>query len=192
MPFLGYLPLTTVASYTPEEIKSISPELMSTIRDDVVVELLQDEKFFKSIAAVVESVKSENDSCKFISPANNEVVITSEISTKIQELAEPVAGVEDGEFYEIIEGRITKVDIDALRRHVGFKYNGEGATTAATFEEMPDLIELKSLLGEWVEFKGTVSYVGATRSHIDIKEYSRVKRIEQDSLNLPEEEAKEQ
>ncbi len=98
------LALATVAAYTPEEIKSISPELMSTIRDDVVVELLQDEKFLKSIAAVVESVKSEDDSCKFISPTNKEVVITSEISTKIQELTEPEEEVEEGEFYEIIQG----------------------------------------------------------------------------------------
>lgn len=176
------LALQTIALYKPEEIKSISPELMSSIRDTVAVEILQDEKFIKSAAAIVQSVSSEADSCKLIAPNNEEVTINPEISKKMQELAKPAEEVVEGEYYEIIQGRISKVDLDAFKRHIGFKYNGEGATIEATFKEKPDYEELKSLLGAWVELKGQVSYIGVSRSHIDIQEYSL---ISQKQLGLP-------
>lgn len=175
--------LQTVATYKPDEIKNISPELVSQIRNDVAIELLQDEKFIKSTAAIVQSVQAEGDSCKFVAADKTEFVVTPEVNEKIQQLAEPKEEAVDGEFYEILPGRVSKVDLDASRRHIGFKYNGEGETIDATFEEKPDVEVLKSLLGAQVEIKGTVSYVGGNRRHVDIQEYSI---LSQGQINLPE------
>lgn len=164
--------LSYVGSREPDEIKKLSAEQIAEIRDNVVVELLQNQSFIKATAAVVQSVSNEGDTCKFMAPDTKEVLITPEISHKIQVLAEPKEESIDGEFYEILPGRISKVDLDASRRHIGFKYNGEGDTIDATFSEKPDVETLKDLLGEQVEIKGTVSYVGGVRRHITIEEYS--------------------
>ncbi|MCF7815880.1 MAG: hypothetical protein K9M10_04105 [Candidatus Pacebacteria bacterium] len=161
-----------VSSKEPDDIRQLTPAQIVEIRDEVAVELLQSPAFLKATAAIVQSVSTEGDMCKFTAPDKKEITITPEISRKMQELAVPAEEVEDGEFYEIIPGRISKVDLDASKRHIGFKYNGEGDTIDATFEEKPDSEVLKSLLGAWVEVRGNVSYVGANRKHITIKEYS--------------------
>lgn len=166
--------LSYVGSKEPNEIKRLSAEQIAEIRDNVAVELLQNQSFIRATAAVVQSVANEGDTCKFVAPDTKEVLITPEISHKIQSLAEPKEESVDGEFYEILPGRISKVDLDASRRHIGFKYNGEGDTIDATFSEKPDIETLKDLLGAQVEIKGTVSYVGGVRRHITIQEYSPI------------------
>ncbi|MBX4198963.1 hypothetical protein KW800_01655 [Candidatus Parcubacteria bacterium] len=167
----------TIPQYKTEEIKTLSPELIASVRDQVVLELLQDKKFLGAAADIVQPISLGGDMCTLSSAVDNKAVIDSETSKKFINLTDSAeSSVDDGEYYEVLQGRINRVDLDASRRHIGFKVNSEGATIDATFQNKPSPEEMKSLLGEWVEIKGNVSYIGGQRSHVDISEFNVIKQ----------------
>lgn len=185
---LVVLVFQTIPQYKTNDIKTVSPELISSIRDQVVLELLQDRKFLGAAADMVKSVSSEGDKCTLLSPTKDKAIIDSESSKKFVALADTLnEQVEDGEHYEILRGRINRVDLDALKRHIGFKVNNEGSTIDGTFVKKPTREEMRNLLDEQIEIKGIVSYIGGQRNHIDIQEY---KIIEQSSFDFGQENKK--
>lgn len=172
---LVVLVFQTIPQYRAEDIKTISPELVSAIRNEVVLELIQDKKFLNAAANVVKSVSLEGDMCTLSSPTKQEVVINQESSKKFVALTDQSdEQVDDGEHYEILMVKVNRVDLDALKRHIGFKVNSEGSTVDGTFVEKPSREEMRSLLDEWMEVKGTASYFGGQRNHIDIQEYKTI------------------
>jgi len=174
---LVVLVFQTVPQYTTNEIKTISPTLISSIHDQVVLELLQDKKFLEAAANVVKSVSLEGDMCTLAAPTNQEVIINPESSKKFVALTDALdEQIEDGEHFEILQGRINRVDLDALKRHIGFKVNSEGSTVDGTFIDKPSREEMRLLLDEWIEVKGTVYYLGGQRNHINIQEYKVIRQ----------------
>lgn len=162
----------TIPQYRTEDIKTMSPNFISAVRNEVVLELLQDKKFLEAAANIVKSVSLEGDMCTLSSPTEQEAVINQESSKKFTALTDmPDEQIEDGEHYEILQAKINRVDLDALKRHIGFKVNSEGSTVDGTFVEKPSREEMRLLLDGWVEIKGTVSYFGGQRNHVDIQEY---------------------
>lgn len=169
---LVVLVFQTIPQYRTEDIKTMSPELISTVRNEVVLELLQDKKFLGAAANIVKSVSLEGDMCTLSSPTEQEAVIDPENSKKFVALTDvPDEQIEDGEHYEILRAKINRVDLDASKLHIGFKVNSEGSTVDGTFIEKPSREEMRLLLDEWIEVKGIVSYFGGQRNRIDIQEY---------------------
>ncbi len=167
----------TIPLYRIEDIKTISPELISSVRDQVILELLQDKKFLGAAANMVKSVSSEGDECILLSPTKDKAIIDPKSSKKFVALTDtPNEQVADGEYYEILRGRINRVDLDALKRHIGFKVNNEGSTIDGTFVKKPTREEMRILLDEQIEVKGIASYIGGQRNHIDIQEYKIIKQ----------------
>ena len=141
------------------------------------LELLQDKRFVSAAADVVRSVSADGDMCTFLAPTEDSATIKPNESRGIVALASvEKENTADGEYFEILRGRISRVDLDAIKRHLGFKVGDQGSTVDATFDERPSEEEMKSLLGEWVEMKGMVKYVGGQRNHIGIQEFSVIKQ----------------
>jgi predicted RNA-binding protein len=124
------------------------------------------------------SARSDSNAARSVrAPTDIQAVIDPRASTAIIGIAsQEEEQSDDGEYFEQLSGRITRVDLDASKRHVGFKVDGEGATIDATFTDKPSDEVMNSLLGEWAQIKGTVKYVGGQRNHIDIQEYNIVKQ----------------
>jgi len=97
----------TIPQYRTEDIKTVSPVLVSSVRDQVLLELLQDKKLLGAAANVVRSVSLEGDSCTLSSPTEQKVIINQESSKKFIALTDTQDELEDGEHYEILQGRIT-------------------------------------------------------------------------------------
>lgn len=162
--------LQTVPQYQPQQIKSLSPDLITSLRDQVAIELLQDPRFLNAAANVVGSISQEGDKGTFTAPTNLMAEIDATSSKKFLELAGESTSTEEGEKFEELKGYINRVDLDATRRHIGFKANGQGNSIPTTLsEKLRGTVDMRELLGQWVEIQGTTTVKNGIRDHVDIE-----------------------
>ena len=183
---LGILIVAIIAIIQQKQAPSItemSPELISEIGDQAKIELLKDPNFLKSIANIVRPLEDGADQLYCSTADNHSVTVNYSDKKDFLELAgDEVKEVIDDEMFETLRGRINRVDLDATVRHIGFKVDSEGVSISATLAEnlrRPE--EMKSLLGQWVDIEGSVSYSNGIRKHISITKY---KTIQQPKMNL--------
>lgn len=165
------------------ELKDISPQLMSEIGDQVKVELLKDPSFLKSVSNVVNPLHQSGDKLVCAVPNDSQATIKYEDKTEFTQLSNGEdENQQDGNQFETLKGRINKVDLDAKVRHIGFKVNGEGSSIQSTLsEQIRGKVDMKTLLGQWVEIQGNTNFQSGIRIHIDI---SSIKIIQQQQLNF--------
>lgn len=170
--------LDVIPSYTPTSSGTPSKEIVERLKNEVALELLQDKRFLMAAANIVADVQQDGDKASFASATNEAVEISPEESRIFVSLATPTSTplVEERRT-ETLKVRINKVDLDASKRHIGFKVGGEGATVDGTFVSRPDIHDLTDLLGQWVEVDGEVEYGGGQPLHMDIENYSLLKQM---------------
>ena len=160
----------TIPQYLPQQVKPLSPELIASLHDQVALELLQDPKFLTATANIVGSISQEGDKGTFKAPDDQKVEIDATSSKKFLQLAGEPTLVEEGEKFEELKGYINRVDLDATRRHIGFKINGQGNSIPATLSEtLRGSVDMRNLLGQWVETQGTTSIKFGLKDHVDIE-----------------------
>ncbi len=162
------------------ELKDISPQLMSQIRDQTKVELLKDQGFLQAVSDIVRPLEQNGDELFCAVPLHNQVTVRHEDKKEFLELSGEIEeGDVEGDRFELLTGRIHFANLDAVKRHLGFKVNGVGASIPATLsDELIGSTDLKSLLGQWVKLEGISAYQKGLRSHIDIKKYKVIRQQE--------------
>ena len=167
--------------YQPADLRSMPPQVVSEIGDQVKVELFKNEEFLKSVANLVRPLEQTGDRLTCIVPEKNEVAINYENKENFLQLAGESKPKEliEGDKFETLHGRINRVDLDATRRHIGFKVNSEGSSIPATLiEQLRSPQDMRNLLGQWVKLEGTTTYQGGIRTHITISKYQILKQSE--------------
>lgn len=169
----------TIPAYKADKLRDMSPALMAEIGDQVKIELLQNKEFLKSVADVVRPLEQNGDELFCAVPSHGQTTIRYEDRKEFTELAGEVEQLEkaEGDKFEILQGRINRVDLDARVRHIGFKVDREGVSIPATLaENLRNPVDMRDLLGQYVELEGTTTYQGGVRSHISITKYKIVRQ----------------
>ncbi|MDD2758474.1 MAG: hypothetical protein PHD72_03845 [Patescibacteria group bacterium] len=170
---------TLVQQKGATELKTLSPQLMTEIGDQVKIELLQNSEFIKSVTNVINPLEQTGDEFTCGVPGNTTTTIKFEDKKQFTALADDAETTQeiDGDHFEILQGWINRVDLDATKRHLGFKVDGEGNSIPATLDEhLRTSIDMHGLLGHWVEINVTTTYRGGLRDHVFIQS---LKLIEQ-------------
>src|SRR3989344_3367595 len=167
------------------EIQEMSPQLVSELGDQVKVELLKDPDFLKSVANIVRPLEDSADKLYCSTGDDNSVTINYSDKKDFLELAgDEEKEVIDDERFETLQGRINRVDLDATVRHIGFKVNSEGGSIPSTLaDNLRNPEEMKSLLCQWIEVEGSVSYSKNLRKHISITKYKKIQQPKMDLYN---------
>ncbi|MFA6548293.1 MAG: hypothetical protein WCT11_05180 [Candidatus Magasanikbacteria bacterium] len=171
--------LTLVQQKGASELKTLSPKLMSEIGDQVKIELLQNPSFLKSIANVISPLEQEGDEFTCGVPDSNTTTIKFEDKKEFTALANYNEAPKeiDGDRFEVLCGRINRVDLDATKRHLGFKVDGEGNTIPATLDDhLRASVDMHDLLGHWVEINVTTTFKSGLRDHIFIQSLKPVQQ----------------
>lgn len=166
------------------KIKEMSSQLISEIGDQVKVELLQDHQFHKAIADIVRPIKDKNDKLIFTTEdQNTPLVVSCEDKEEFLKLTEnqQQTTLPDGEYHEVLKGRINLVNIDATKNNIGFKINGIGNTIPTSLPIANDINEMKMLLDQWIEINATSTVVDGRITHINVDRYHL---ISQQSLDF--------
>ncbi len=168
-----------IPSYQAATIKEMSPQTISKIGDQVKIELLKNNDFLKSITNVVHPLGQNGDRLQCTVPSLEPVAIKYEDKKEFLELAgeTEVERDMDGDRSEILRGRINRVDLDATKRHLGFKVNSEGNSIPATLDDrLRASLDMRSLLGQWVEINTTTTFKGGLRDNIFINSLKIVRQ----------------
>jgi hypothetical protein len=173
-----------VLQYGPKEVNRMSPELMHSIADEVKIELLLDKNFKQSLINITTPIKSGEDGVVFKDSEGNEKInIGSEEHRVIIGLKEE----EETSAMDTFGGRISEMDLDALKNQIGFKINGKGMAIPCSFSpaslnQPVDVKEYIPFLGKWVQIDGNATKKGKVINHIDVKNISEIRLPKQGSL----------
>ncbi len=173
--------LQTIPLYRAAKLTNISPQLISEIGDQVKIELLKNGRFLNSLADVVRPLEKEGDRFVCTATEKQRAIVEYKDKKEFLELAGETEMQEEaeGNRFEILQGRINRVDLDARIRHIGFKIDNEGVSVPATLtEHLRKPAEMQELLGKWIEMEGTTTYQGGTRAHINIAKYKIIYQSE--------------
>lgn len=168
----------------PNELKDMSPQLISQISDPVKIELLQNKTFLSNTSNVIMPLGVEGDQLLIGAPKNDTTIIKYSDKSKFSGLVEEVKDETDLNGYvdEVLVGRINRVDLDATKRHIGFKVNSEGNSMPATLsDESKSAVNIRDLLGQIVEIESRTSFKNGLRDHLEIK---NLKIIKQKKMNF--------
>jgi len=177
--------LQIIPQYSADKLKDMSPQLVVEIGDQIKIELLKDEEFLKSIVNMVRPLEKGGDELFCSIPGNNEIIIKYEDKKEFLGLIGEVKEENiEGDISELLTGRIHFANLDAVKRHIGFKINGVGVSIPATLsDELINSTDLKSLLGQWIELEGISTYQKGIRGHINIKKYKIIQQSQMDFSN---------
>jgi hypothetical protein len=176
--------LSLIQQKGSSELKTLSPQLMTEIGDQAKIELLQNSAFVRSVANIVNPLLLQGDEFTCGVPDNNTTTINFSDKKEFTALASDneESQATDGDHFEILRGRINRVDLDATKRHLGFKVDGEGSSISATLDDQLRLsVDMRNLLGHWVEIYATTTYKSGLRDHISIQS---LKSIRQQQMKL--------
>lgn len=171
----------TIPVYKADKLRDMSPALMAEIGDQVKIELLQNKEFLKSVADVVRPLEQKGDELFCAVPSHGQTTIRYEDRKEFTELAGEIDQSEevDGDKFEILQGRINSVDLDARVRHIGFKVDSGGVSIPATLaENLRNPTDMRVMLGQWIELEGITTYRKGLRSHIGITKYKVISQQE--------------
>jgi hypothetical protein len=164
-----------IVNHAPSSIKTISPELMSEIGDQVKVELLSDQKFLDSLALTVSPLQCKEDKIIFKHSPEGQIIVPYEKRACFMDLSNlektelPTVKVE-----EELKGRIVMIDVDATKNQIGFKVDGKGNEIRCAISEEFSIDEFKPLLGEWVKINSTAEKKGNEYLYISINSYEKI------------------
>lgn len=167
--FVGVL--IAIPQYRADKIREMSPELMTQIKDQIKIELLKDKQFLKSISDIVRPIKNKNDMVIFTKPDREKSTISYEEREEFIKLGGDQEDMVEREISETLRGRITRVDLDAIKNNLGFKVENKGVAIPTSFTQKPELEELGILLGRWIELTGIVTKTGEETKSIRIESY---------------------
>lgn len=163
--------ITLIQQNGAVKIQNMSPELMAQIADQTKVELLTDKSFLQSVAGIINPLNTSGDELFCATPNNNTTTVSYHEKQEFSALASNNVDLKEleGDKFETLYGRINRVDLDATKRHIGFKVNGEGNSISATLsDQLRKNINMLDLLGHWVEIDATTTYRNGAREHIEI------------------------
>jgi|GEM_PF-2792160 len=164
--------LALVQQRGASELRTLTPQLIVEIGDQVKIELLQNPAFIKSVANVVNPLEQRGDELICCASSNTTTTIKFEDKKEFTALAnyDKEPREIDGDHAEILRGRINRVDLDATKRHLGFKVDGEGNSIPATLDDnLRASTDMRDLLGHWVEINATTTYRSGLRDHVSIQ-----------------------
>lgn len=177
--------MNLIPQLTAKEIQTMSPELKQQIQDEVKISLLSNKDFQRSLAAVMDPLQKNGDKITATTTNKTEVVISHDQKEEFIKLAEQTDRQPEEEHHpNDLDGRITRVDLDATKNHLGFKINDEGVTILCTFKEQLKEEEMTRLLGKWVRISGEITYVDGKIDRIDIDTYKLITPQIQPTFNF--------
>ncbi len=168
----------------PIEIAQLSPQLQAEIGDAVKVELLRDPVFVHGISAVTAPLAAIGDSLTLTVPGREPVSLSSADKDTMAFLAEQSREPILREASEELQGKITRVDLDAYNNHLGLKVDGTGDTIKCTLLAALSQGQKASLLGHWVRITGTTSFQDDVRKKIDVTAIALTEPPAQQAINL--------
>lgn len=175
--------MALVPQLKSEKIKEMSPELILEIRDDVKISLLSDPKFRQAIADVVIPLASKDDALVLTNSNQTSTTIYEKDKIEFLKLADKnIESLDLIENFATYDGKVTKVDLDATKNHIGFKIENKGSTIDCTLKNKLSQDELKNLLGQWVRITGITTELSGEKTHIDISTYELIDNITSEPL----------
>ena len=117
------------------------------------------------------SIKNKNDRVIFTKPDREKSTISYEEREEFIKLGGDQEDMVEREISETLRGRITRVDLDAIKNNLGFKVENKGVAIPTSFTQKPGLEEMGTLLGRWIELTGIVTKTGEETKSIRIESY---------------------
>jgi predicted RNA-binding protein len=176
-----------ISELKSDEIKKMSPELMAKIGDGVKIELLKDSEFLIAARDVVSPLNKEDDQLVIKQADAKEVIINEEDKEGFYKLS----GQEDNMSFESenneeLVGKVTRVDLDATKNHIGFKVDNKGTTILCTLVDKISQEDMKNLLGQWLRISGKVTTIDGVKTHIYISIYQIIEPVKQTDIPFDE------
>jgi hypothetical protein len=164
--------ISLIQQNNPKDINKMSPIMISQISDPVKIEMLQNKTFLSAASNIIMPLNINGDELELASPKNEQITVKHDDKSKFIALANNEVGDIgiEGDKIEILRGRINRVDLDATKRHLGFKVNGEGNCIPATISDQAKTgIDMKDLLGQWAEINTNTAYKYGVRDHMEVQ-----------------------